>query len=95
MHGDSFEILKSDTTTEQIIEYIIMLLSNMTTHEKGQKHLFDVNEHIIVESVFGMMCYFNNNKIFDFVSNIMSNLACLSDGRKFMIDNKYIEAIVI
>ena len=42
-----------------------------------------------------MFCYFTKNTIFDFVANIMANLACLNEGRKFMIDNKYIEAIVV
>jgi hypothetical protein len=34
------------------------------------------------------------NAAFDFVANIMANLACLEEGRKFLIENKYIEAIV-
>ena len=42
-----------------------------------------------------MFCYFAKNTIFDFGANVMANLACLEEGRKFMIDNKYIEAIVV
>lgn len=41
------------------------------------------------------MCYFSLNNSFDFVSNIMANLACLGEGRQWMIENKYIEAIVV
>ena len=52
-------------------------------------------EYIIVEAIFGMFCYFNKNTIFDFVSNIMANLASLEQGREFMIKNKYIEVIVV
>jgi hypothetical protein len=52
-------------------------------------------QFIIAESIFGMMCYFSKNTNFDFVSNIMANLACLTEGRTFMIENKYIEAIVV
>lgn len=64
-------------------------------HAAGQKHLLSINNQIIPESIFGMFCYFNKNCSFDFVSNIMANLACLSEGRKYMIDNKYIEGIVV
>ena len=42
-----------------------------------------------------MSCYFSKNKSFDFVSNIMANLAALSEGRKFMVEHGYIEAIVV
>lgn len=52
-------------------------------------------QFIIAESCFGMMCYFSKNPCFDFVSNIIANLACLAEGRQFMIENKYIEAIVV
>jgi hypothetical protein len=79
-----------------------MLLSNLTAHECGQRHLLGIDEEgngkfkfIIAESIFGMFCYFTKNTVFDFVSNVLANLACLSEGRKFMIENKYIEAIVI
>lgn len=33
-------------------------------------------KYIIAESIFGMFCYFSKNTAFDFVSNIMANLAC-------------------
>jgi hypothetical protein len=77
-----------------------MLLSNITSIDDGQWHLLgldgdDKYKFIIAESIFGMFCYFSKNNIFDFVSNIMNNLACQADGRKFMIDNNYIEAIVV
>lgn len=41
-----------------------------------------------------MFCYFTKNTSFDFVSNVMANLACQDEGRKFMVENKYIEVIV-
>lgn len=41
-----------------------------------------------------MFCYFNKNTSFDFVSNVMANLACQSEGRQFLVEHKYIEAIV-
>jgi hypothetical protein len=50
---------------------------------------------VIFESIFLMMSYFTKNTCFDFVSNIMANLACLEEGRKFMVEEKYIEAIVV
>lgn len=51
------------------------------------------NKFIIAESIFGMFCYFSKNTAFDFVSNIMANLACQKEGRMFMIKHKYIDAI--
>ena len=85
---------------EQIIELSFMLISNFTTNDAGQRHLLGIEgdqkyKFIIAESFFGMFCYFSKNSIFDFVSNIMANLSCLKEGREFMINNKYIEAIVI
>jgi hypothetical protein len=75
-----------------------MFLNNLTSTEEGQMHLIGKDEKtkfIILESIFGMFCYFNKNTAFDFVSNIVANMACLKEGRKFMVDHKYIEAIVV
>ena len=94
---DTGKVIQEDKT-ETIIEYCFMTLSNLTATEEGQKHLLGLehkSKFIIVESVFGMFCYFSKNTAFDFVSNIMANLACLSEGRQFMIDNKYIEAMTV
>lgn len=91
--------MKEDVN-EQTIEYCFMLLSNISGTEEGQKHVLGVDKEgkfkfIVAESIFGMFCYFTKNTSFDFVANIMANLACLNEGRKFMIENKYIEAIVV
>jgi hypothetical protein len=77
-----------------------MLISNYTTHDIGQKHFLGIEgdqkyKFIIAEALFSMFCYFSKNTIFDFGSNIMANLSCLKEGREFMVNNKYIEAIVI
>lgn len=90
------------TVQELTIEHSFMLLSNVTGQEVGQKHLLGVAADgkgkfafIIAESIFGMFCYFTKNQSFDFVANVMANLAGQQDGRKFMIDHKYIEAISV
>ena len=82
---------------EKTIEYCFMFLNNLTSDELGQKHLMgeDKTQFIILESIFGMQCYFNKNTIFDFASNVVANMACLADCRKFMVDHMYIEAIVV
>lgn len=92
--------LMEEDTQELCIEYCFMFLSNLTAIEDGQKHLLGINgegkyKFIVAESIFGMFCYFQKNTSFDFVSNIMANLACCEDGRKFMIEHQYIEAIVV
>jgi len=89
-----------DDKSEQAIEHCFMLLSNVTAVEAGQRHVLGIEgegkfKYIIVESVFGMFCYFSKNTSFDFVANIMANLACLGEGRSFMIDHQYIEAVVV
>ena len=97
---DSKGKIVEEDKTETIIECSFMLLSNLTATELGQRHVLGIEgeakfKFIIAESIFGMFCYFSKNAIFDFVANIMANLACLKQGRKFMIGNKYIEAIVV
>jgi hypothetical protein len=86
--------------TEAVIEHTLMFLSNLSASEEGQKHVLGLNgdeklKFVIAESVFGMACYFSKNKAFDFGSNIVANLAAVSEGRKFMVENKYIEVIVV
>lgn len=92
--------LAEEDTQELTIEYCFMLLSNLSAIEVGQKHILGLNgegkfKFIVAESIFGMFCYFQKNTSFDFVSNIMANLACCEAGRKFMIEHQYIEAIVV
>ena len=89
-----------DDKSEQTIEHCFMLLSNVTAVEAGQRHVLGIEgqgkfKYIVAESIFGMFCYFSKNTAFDFVANIMANLACLSEGRSFMIDHQYIEAVVV
>ena len=80
-----------------------MFLSNLTSVEIGQQHVLGLKDSItgqegkskfiIAESIYGMFCYFSKNCAFDFVANVMANLACQAEGRKFMIENSYIETI--
>jgi len=99
VNEETGEVHKVDIS-EQVIELSFMLVSNFTTTDAGQRHMLGIEgdgkyKFIIAESLFGMFCYFSNNSIFDFVANIMANLACLKEGREFMVNNKYIEAIVV
>lgn len=96
---DTGKVLEEDLT-ETIIQSTFMLMSNLTATAVGQKHILGLEDaskskYIIAESIFGMMCYFSQNTSFDFVCNIMANLACLEEGRLWMINNKYIEAIIV
>lgn len=97
---------KKEDQQEATIEHCFMLLSNITAIEHGQVHVLGLEsesesptakkhtQFIISESIFGMFCYFNKNTSFDFVSNVMANLACQAEGRQFLVEQKYIEAIV-
>ena len=71
---------------EQLIEFSFMLISNFTADEAGHKHMVGLegdqkHQYIILQSIFGMFCYFGHKTIFDFVSNIISNLAGLAQAR--------------
>lgn len=93
----NLQVINADKQ-EETIELAFMFLNNLTSTEAGQKHLVGEDEKtkfIIIESIFGMFCYFSKNTAFDFVSNIVANMACLHEGRKFMVEHKYIEAIVV
>ncbi len=78
------------------IEYCILLLTNVTQIEEGQKHLLGEGKTkgLILDNLFGMFCYFLKGGIFDFVSNILSNVAGLQEGRQHMLDNKMLPKII-
>ena len=66
-----------------------MLLCNVSATETGQEHLLgkDKTKGSIIENLTGMFTYFRHAEMFDFVSNILSNVASLKAGRCFMIEN--------
>lgn len=70
------------------IELCLMLLTNVTISEDGQKHLIgnEKTRGIILDNLFGMFCYFLKSNVFDFISNIMSNISCVKEGREVIID---------
>ena len=41
-----------------------------------------------------MFCYFVQNGSFDFVSNVMSNVSGLKEGREYMLNNKMHNKII-
>lgn len=94
-----FELVggSSGDLQEATIMHCFLLLNNLSAIENGQKHILcldnEKSQFIIVESLFAMFCYFNKNTAFDFVSNLMANIACLNEGRQWMLDNGMFEAI--
>lgn len=44
--------------------------------------------------LLGMSGHFIKNAAFDFVANVLSNVAALKEGREYMIDNDMLESIV-
>ena len=48
----------------------------------------------MLDNLFGMFCYFQKLGSFDFVSNILSNVSGLKEGRQYMIENKMLHKIV-
>lgn len=96
---DDNAYLIRDVSREEVptaIEYLIMLLSNITINEEGQKYLLGTGatKGAILDNLFGMFCYFTQNGSFDFVSNILSNVSSLKDGREYMLENKMHSKII-
>lgn len=71
------------------IEMCLMLLNNVSVDEEGQRHLIGEGKTkgLILDNLFGMFCYFLKSNIFDFVSNILSNVTGLKDGRDLVLSN--------
>ena len=89
-----FEV-KTDSQSNTI-EFLIMLLTNVTVNEEGQKHILGdgKTKGLIVDNLFGMFCYFLNSGLFDFVSNILANVTALKEGREYVIESKMTNKIV-
>ena len=70
------------------IQCALMLLTNLSIVESGQKHLLGEGntKGAILENLFGMFNYFKTNPTFDFISNILANISALQLGRKFLIE---------
>lgn len=70
------------------IELCLMLLTNVTISEEGQRHLIGdgFKRGIILDNLFGMFCFFLKSGIFDFISNILANVSALKEGREVIID---------
>ena len=70
----------------------MMLLNNVTVDEEGQKHLIGEGKTkgLILDNLFGMFCFFIKSNIFDFVSNILSNITALKDGRDLVLQKDMI-----
>lgn len=70
------------------IQCALMLLTNLSIVESGQKHLLGEGKTkgAIIENLFGMFNYFKTNPTFDFISNILANVSALQLGRKFLIE---------
>lgn len=73
------------------IQFAVMLLCNISVTEKGQEHLLGgenpKTKGSIIENLSGMFTYFRHAEMFDFVSNILSNVSSLKAGRCWMIEN--------
>ncbi len=70
------------------IELCMMLLTNVTISEEGQRHLIGdgAKRGIIIDNLFGMFCYFLKSGIFDFISNVLANVSGMKEGREVIID---------
>ncbi len=40
---------------------------------------------LILDNLFGMFCFFLKSGIFDFVSNVLSNISGLKEGRDILL----------
>eukprot|EP00347_Sterkiella_histriomuscorum_P020667 403336931 len=98
LENDNAYIIRDATDNEvpTAIEYLIMLLSNITVNEVGQKYLLGsgATQGAILDNLFGMFCFFTKHGSFDFVSNILANLSAIKEGRDYMLRNKMLAKII-
>ena len=82
-----------DDDMASIIELSLMLLSNLSVKEVGQKHLLGEGKTkgAILDILYGMFSYFKANAVFDFTSNIIANVSALKEGREHMLSNKILQ----
>ncbi|CDW79364.1 duf383 domain containing protein [Stylonychia lemnae] len=86
----------SNQDISQAIEQLLMMLSNVTINEEGQRHLLGTGatKGAILDNLFGMFCYFGSSGNFDFISNVLSNVSALKEGRNYMLENKMLQKLV-
>ena len=81
----------------EAIELCLMLLTNVSVSEEGQKHVLGEGQRtrgIIMENLFGMFCYFLKSGVFDFISNILANATALKEGRDIVMEYDMLPKIV-
>lgn len=94
--GGTTKIYSVNAEFASPVQSALMLMTNLTIMENGQKHLLGEGKTkgAIIENIFGMFQYFKTNPTFDFVSNILANVSALKDGRKFLIEQNLLKQIL-
>ena len=94
--GGTTKIYEVNANNPSPVQCSLMLLTNLTIVEAGQKHLLGEGKTkgAIIENIFGMFKYFKTNPTFDFIANILANMSALKTGRKFMIENNLLGPIM-
>lgn len=98
-------ILSSKTQDKNIasediatIPYLLMIITNLTTVEEGQKQFFNLENEQLRGILFLKMLdkYFQHiyRDEMDFFSSIIANISSLKEGRVFMLENKVFEIIL-
>ena len=84
--GDSYELNGEGIN---LVQSCILLLTNVSMNEVGQKHLLGEGalKGVILENLIGMFTYFHGNASFDFVANTLANVSSLKEGRKWLIES--------
>lgn len=80
------QVLEVEGKFVKSVQLAFMLITNVTMHEEGQKHVLglDADEKLkgaILENFFGMFNHFSSKSEFDFMANVLSNLSSLKEGR--------------
>ena len=100
---ENYVIKKNDLDSDQqvIIPYILMIIANLTTQEKGQKQLFcsDKEEYKKLEGVIFLKMmekFFENiyREELNFMSSILANISALKEGREFILEYKIFSIIL-
>ena len=94
--GGTTKVYEVDGSFASPIQCALMLLTNLTILESGQKHLMGEGKTkgAIIENIFGMFSFFKTNPTFDFASNVMANVSSFKDGRRFMVEQNMLKQVL-
>lgn len=81
------------------VPYYLMILTNLTTSEKGQQKFLNIENEkikgIVLMKILDKFFMYIQNDEFDFCSNLLANISSLKEGRQMMIEYKVYKIFLV